>query len=968
MSGAPESLLDPGLCIAVIGMAGRFAGARDLPAFWTNLRGGVESVRIFTDEELLAAGESLEALGDAAYVRARPALADIEMYDAAFFGHSARDAAIMDPQHRLFFETAWEALESAGYAGGAHAGSVGVFASAGPSAYMMHHLLPNREVMDTAGEWLVRHTANDPSFLATRVSYELNLTGPSLSVQTACSSALVAVHLAVQSLLSGECDTALAGASAIALPQDRGYFYKEGGILSPDGRCRAFDAHARGTAMGGGVGCVVLKRLADALADGDHVLAVIRGSAINNDGSAKLGYLAPSVEGQAKVITEALAVAHVGAETVSYVETHGSGTLLGDAIEVAALTRAYRATTGRKGTCAIGSAKPNIGHLGEAAGIAGFIKAVLALSHGELPPSLNYEAPNPEIDFPSTPFYVNARLQAWSAEGGPRRAGVTALGVGGTNAHVILEEAPPIEASRPSHAPQLLVLSAKTETALDAAAKNLARHLRDHPEQALADVAYTLQLGRKAFAHRRAVMCRDREDAIRALETGGHEDLGTLGDMWVRGADVDWKPFHEGQRRRRVPLPTYPFERSQFWIERPVRLAERGGSGVVPALPRSRRAAPHVAPRDEIERELAELWHELLGVQQVGVDDDFFEVGGQSLLAVRLFDAIRHRWGLDLPLSTLFEAPTIARCAALLRAELGLELDETAPPPSGRVMKTARALPSRWSSLVAMQPEGTRPPFYCVAGMGGNLVNLRHLALLIGDDQPFYGLQPPGLDGREERLYQVEALASHYVQEILAHHPEGPFLLGGYSGGGIAAFEMACQLARQGREVAFVGLIDSFSPALPERSLGARLRIHAHRTLDGGSSYLADLAGRRLAYERTEALRLVARWLGGVFPERYRYDNIADAWLTAERAYAPGMFEGTTTLFRAVEESATSLWTAFDVDEQHGWGRFVRGGVEVVTCPGDHTTLCEEPHVRVLAAKLRAALDRALAAPQRVSA
>ena len=505
--------------VAIIGMAGRFPGARNVSELWRNLRGGVESVKRFTDEELLAAGEAPEALSDPAYVKAWPVLADIERYDAGFFGHSPRDAAIMDPQHRFFLETAWEALESAGYVGAAYPGLVGVFAACGMNTYMMHHLVTNLEVMETVGEWLVRHTANDMNFLATRVSYELDLKGPSMNVQTACSSALVAVHVAAQSLLSGECDLALAGASAMSLPQDRGYLYREGEILSPDGHCRAFDAGARGTLFGSGTGCVVLKRLGDALADGDEVLAVLRGSAINNDGSAKVGYLAPSVEGQAKVVAEALAIAGVSAETISYVEAHGTGTRIGDPIEVAALTQAYRASTARKGYCAIGSAKPNIGHLGEAAGVAGLIKTVLSLKHKELPPSLSYASPNPQIDFPSTPFYVNAKLCEWPASGGPRRAGVTALGAGGTNVHVILEEAPLAAPSGPSRPRELLVLSAKTQSALDAATTNLARHLRESPAQDLADVAYTLQLGRKAFAHRRTLVCRDREEAMVALET-----------------------------------------------------------------------------------------------------------------------------------------------------------------------------------------------------------------------------------------------------------------------------------------------------------------------------------------------------------------------------------------------------------------------------------------------------------------
>ncbi|MET0325431.1 MAG: polyketide synthase, partial [Ilumatobacteraceae bacterium] len=331
--------------IAVIGMAGRFPGARDLETFWANLRGGVESIRPLTEAELRAAGESLDDIRDPSYVRAAAPLEDIDQFDAAFFGMSPRDAAVFDPQHRVFLECAWEAFEHAGYVGERIDGAVGVFASCGLSEYMFKNVLRNEHLATSVGEWLVRHTGNDTNFLATRVSYELDLHGPSLNVQTACSSTLVAVHLACQSLLSGECDVALAGGSVIAPVQERGYFYKEGEILSPDGHCRAFDAKAAGTVISSAAGCLLLKPLETALEDGDTVLAVIRGSAINNDGRAKVGYLAPSVPGQAQVVTEALAVAGVDARDVTYVEAHGTGTLIGDPIEIAGLTQAFRLTT-----------------------------------------------------------------------------------------------------------------------------------------------------------------------------------------------------------------------------------------------------------------------------------------------------------------------------------------------------------------------------------------------------------------------------------------------------------------------------------------------------------------------------------------------------------------------------------------------------------------------------------------------
>ncbi len=506
--------------VAVIGMAGRFPGAPDIQSFWTLLRSGSEAITFFSDAELLAAGESPDRLTDPAYVRACGKLAGIDQFDAAFFGMSPRDAAVFDPQHRLFLETAWETFENAGYVGEKFDGRVGVFGACGAAEYMMYNLVRNRHTMETVGPWLVRHNGNDPNFLATRVSYELNLSGPSMNVQSACSSSLVAVHLACQSLLSGESDMVLAGGATVYPDQNRGYLYKEGEILSPDGHCRPFDARAAGTVMSSAVGCVLLKRLDDAMRDGDQVLAIVRGSAINNDGSEKVGYLAPSVSGQARVIGEALAVSGVAAQDITYVEAHGTGTLIGDPIEVTALTEAFRAVTAAKRFCALGSLKSNIGHTGEAAGICGFIKVVLSLVHREIPPSLHFEQPNPQIDFANSPFFVNTRLRPWAVPAGtPRVAAVTALGAGGTNAHVLVQEGPSRLLSDRGRTHQLVVLSARTPGALDRASTNLATHLRANAETSLSDVAYTLLGGRTAFAHRRALVATSALDAADALES-----------------------------------------------------------------------------------------------------------------------------------------------------------------------------------------------------------------------------------------------------------------------------------------------------------------------------------------------------------------------------------------------------------------------------------------------------------------
>ncbi|AUB43298.1 Non-ribosomal peptide synthetase component F (plasmid) [Nostoc flagelliforme CCNUN1] len=507
--------------IAIIGMTGRFPGANNVDKFWQNLINGIESITFFTDEELIASGVDPDLLNSPNYVKAKGVLENIEMFDALFFGFTPKEAELMDPQHRLFLECAWEALENAGYDSEAYDGRIGVYAGAGLNIYLARNLISNRDLIESAGSLQVS-IGNDKDYVPTRVSYKLNLTGPSINVNTACSTSLVTVHLACQSLLNYQCDMALAGGVSIYTPQKEGYVYQNGGIASPDGHCRAFDARAQGTVDGNGVGIVVLKRLEDALANGDYIYAVIRGSAINNDGSLKVGYTAPSESGQAAVISEALAVAGIEAEDISYIETHGTGTTLGDPIEIAALTQAFQTSTQKKGFCAIGSVKTNIGHLDAAAGAAGLIKTTLALKHKLLPPSLNFEEPSPNIDFANSPFYVNTTLSKWTTDGRPCRAGVSSFGIGGTNAHIVLEEAPvdqtqdiAFQHSRPW---QLVSLSAKTSSALDKMTANLAAYLKQHPDIDLADVAYTLAVGRRAFDHRRIVVCQELNEAGNTLE------------------------------------------------------------------------------------------------------------------------------------------------------------------------------------------------------------------------------------------------------------------------------------------------------------------------------------------------------------------------------------------------------------------------------------------------------------------
>ncbi len=510
----PAGTVEP---IAIIGLACRLPGAGTVDQFWQNLVNGVESVRFYSREEQVALGVSATDLDDPNFVPAHPALDDLAGFDAALFGMSRREAELRDPQQRLFLELAHAALEDSGYDPAQFDGEIGVYGGIGGDEYQWHYIRRNPAVLASAGTLAVA-VGNHPDYLATITAYKLNLRGPALTVHSACSTTLVAFHLACEALRNGECDLALTGGASIELPPGRGYVYADGGILTRDGHTRTFDVAASGTLWGSGGGAVVLKRLSDAIRDGDHIRAVARGSAVNNDGSDKVGFSAPSMQGQAAVIAQALGIAAVDPRTVSYVEAHGTATGLGDPIEVAALTTAFAQNTDEIGWCGLGSVKTNIGHLGAAAGVAGLIKTVLVMEHGLIPASLNFEQPNPKLALATSPFYVNATLSRWPEGPGPRRAGVSSFGVGGTNAHAVLEQAPPVARprgeARPAH---LLQVSARTETALGTLLDRLATRLREHPDLELADVAYTLRHGRRELGHRAAVVAADTADAAAAL-------------------------------------------------------------------------------------------------------------------------------------------------------------------------------------------------------------------------------------------------------------------------------------------------------------------------------------------------------------------------------------------------------------------------------------------------------------------
>jgi len=600
--------------VAIVGMACRFPGASHPETLWRNLAAGVESVRRFTRDELLAEGLPAALVDHPRFVSAHGALDDIKGFDAAFFGYSPGDVALTDPQQRLFLECAYEAFENAGIVPRDGGPVTGVFAGCGVNVYFLQNVFPSLD-QDDVGAVYQAVIGSEKDFLTARVNYKLGLTGPSVTIQAACATSLVAIHVACQSLLNGECDQAIAGGASIRVPQASGYLFSEGGVHSADGRCRPFDASAGGIVGGSGAGAVLLKRLSDAQRDGDPIHAVILGSAVNNDGAKKISFTAPGVDGQATVIAEARAVAGIEPTTIGYAEMHGTATALGDPIEITAVRHAMGDDWNPNWRCFIGSIKSNLGHLDSAAGVAGLMKTVLALQHASIPPSLHFVTANPALDLDSGPLRVAAVQTPWPAIEGPRRASVSSFGLGGNNSHAVLEQAP-AETPRPPVPDgwRMFPLSARTDEALDAVRDRLAAFLETHPEARLDDVAWTLATGRRAFACRGYVVARSAPELITALRNGlntlGGADaarrLGPVAEQWMAGGEPNWAAVFDTDRPKRIALPPYPFERLPHWIDpvtrQPSRPAAAAGDPFHVDIPTWTRSAGRAPESSRVRR------------------------------------------------------------------------------------------------------------------------------------------------------------------------------------------------------------------------------------------------------------------------------------------------------------------------------------------------------------------------------
>lgn len=670
--------------IAIIGMSGCFPGAKDVDEYWNNIRNGIESISFFNDdEELRRSGVQRELLCRKDYIRAKGVIDNASLFDAVFFKFTEWEARITDPQFRRLLETAWSALEDAAYVPGDPEQRIGLFAGASNSGYYRDNLLNSAIPSESPVNDMSLLTSNSRDFLATLLAYKLNLTGPCVTVQTACSTSLVAICLACESLLNGGCDLALAGGVSITTPLKAGYLYQEGMILSPDGHCRAFDETANGAVPGNGAGIVVLKKLTQAIEDHDHIHAIIKGFAVNNDGTNKIGFTAPSVDGQSKVIQRALNNAKIEAGELSYIEAHGTGTLLGDPIEIRALKRVFsnKDVHSQKGmSLALGTVKSNIGHLDVAAGIAGVIKTVQALKHKIIPPCINFTRLNPEIDFTGTPFNIPLCAQAWPEKTHARFAGVSSFGIGGTNAHIILQEAAEPIASIYDDLPVLLILSARRRSALIRRRHALIKYIQEHPHTTLRDIAFTLQVGRRSMEDRFVAICNSKEQALTKLnslyelemlnmdnerlsEAGKRHyfKLAVSAKAWLKGEEVAWRDIYAAETPYRVSLPSYPFERREYWVEPQTSVRKENAELADPSL--------LATDQDTLEEQVKVIFQSFLGLDKINSADDFYDLGGDSLLELQLIEEIRKKLGVVIPLNTLLNSATPRALANYIRKE-----------------------------------------------------------------------------------------------------------------------------------------------------------------------------------------------------------------------------------------------------------------------------------------------------------
>jgi 3-oxoacyl-(acyl-carrier-protein) synthase/thioesterase domain-containing protein/acyl carrier protein len=923
----------PDTSIAIVGMAGRFPGAPSVHTLWRRLLDGYEATRRFTAEELSRAGVPEELAARPDYVAAGADLEDADGFDANFFGVPAHEARLIDPQHRLFLECAWSALEDAGHVPDHTDGRIGVFGSSSLSSYLVN-VLARAEELDGDGVDYPVLLGNDKDFLATRVSYRLGLTGPSMSIQTGCSSSLTAVHLACQALLAGECELALAGGVSITFPQTAGYVYRQDGILSRDGRCRVFDAEAGGTVKGNGCAIVVLRPLEDALADRDHVYAVIRGTAVNNDGADKVGFTAPGSAGQTEVIRDALDIAGVPASEIGYVEAHGTGTALGDPIEVRALAAAHRADGPPPEHCYLGSVKANVGHLDAAAGVVGLVKAALVLHHQAIPGQPTFSEPNPQLGLAALGYEVPTEVVRPNRP--VRAAAVSSFGLGGANAHAVLSAAPPAERGPVPPDSFAFVLSAADDDALRASAANLREALAGPAAPRLDDVALTLAKGRRLLAARAAFTAATHDELLSGL------DRFLAGDAAEEAA-----PVGDLSQAWRTSLPSYPFRHTRHWVD------------VASAAPR---AAVHPAPLDALDGVCRVLGRHL--AVEVAPDDDLYELGIDSLTAVEIATSLRDELRIEAGIAALQAAATPRELAQLLQPPspdgIGTSCGERAPVAAAAQVTTIRG-------------RCAERKVFLVHPAGGTTICYADLARHVRDDHQMYGIDFP-FEAAGAGL-SVRDLAERYVACVREVQPEGPYVIGGYSFGGNVAFEMALRLQHAGEHIARIVLLDSHPPeAYVGGSADAAAFLAAFPRLL--RQILPDVEAPT-GFAPTsveEALRVLRRpsWTDAMLDELERFFAVWQDNHAALKGYYPDARVDADVVLLAADQREDG-----EVLEQLGirrvgkdaWRRHVVGGrLRIVPVPGNHYSIFRDPaNLAMLAERYEQAVDTAITRRRRVS-
>lgn len=918
--------------IAIIGIGCRFPGADDPRAFWRMLRDGADAITEVPPGRWDArAGESAGRWGG--FVK------EIEYFDASFFGVSDEEATAMDPQQRMMLEAAWTCLEDAAVAPQSLAGSdTGVFVGLASLNY--------GSVAQQRPATINRYTntGSGGAVAANRISYFFDLRGPSFAVDAACASSLLSVHLACQSIDRGECGMALAGGVNAVLLPGGGIGLSKNGLLSPEPRCRVFDAGASGTVRGEGAGVLLLKPLDKALADADPVYAVIRGTAVTQNGRSN-GIGGPSRQAQEAAIREAYRRAGIEPGKAQYVEAHSTATIIGDATELAAFGGALKeGRAAGAAPCAVGSVKSNIGHLEAAAGVAALAKVALMLEHERLVPTLHFQRPNPYAKPEALGLTIQTSLEPWPDQPGGRVAGVSASGYAGCNVHVVLTEVPaaarchgfstharsdqpPSDSQNPSLL--RLTLSAKTAEALRILAARYATFVKENPHVGLHDICATAAHGRARMSVAMTITAPDRNELLAKLESPA---------SWQAAA-----PDAPVAGRRIHGLPTHPFDRKRYWIDDwfgpHAEGAPRPTNSFASSVPRE----VAVAPTDETETRLLHLWESVLGVRGIGTRHSFFDLGGTSVMALKLFDAIEREFGRPLPLAELYSAPTVAQLAALIR-------------------KPAEA--RRWETVVGLNTSGARPPLFFVPGLGGHAFELRALAKKLGEGQPVYVMHPQGLDPNQVPLTRIEEMAAAFIRHMKAVQPLGPYRLAGYSFGGSVAFEMARQLEAGCELAALVALLDAYSPeAFRKKSVPRRLATHVRRVWGLEARHRRD-------YLRDRLVRVYQRFVGNTSEAAPPHacgtvidavQRITDANQQAWRAYRPGTYGGRVVLFRASPREE-SIRAFCDAEPTNGWNRYAAGGVDVVPLPCDHLSIFEGAALDFLADRLRAYL--AAAAPQ----